>query len=76
MFDGRMPFEVPHASDGDSQEVQSGVCDFVCLEVYGYNIINGGFVLSCACDQAGLWAANQTEVLELSTKKHQAQWSS
>ena len=26
MVDGRMPFEVPHALDGDSQEFQSGVC--------------------------------------------------
>ena len=43
MFDGRMPFEVPHALDGDSQEFQSGVCDFVCFEVYGYKLINGGF---------------------------------
>ena len=65
MFDGRMPFEVPHALDGDSQEFQSGVCDFVCFEVYGYKLINGGgFVLSCACDQAGLWATNQTQVLK------------
>ena len=43
MFDGRMPFEVPHALDGDSQEFQSGLCDFVSFEVYGYKLINGGF---------------------------------
>ena len=39
------------------------------FEVYVYTIIKGGFVLSSACDQAGLWAANQTEVLELPTTK-------
>ena len=35
-----------------------------CCEVYVYTIINGGFVLSSACDQAGLWATNQTQVLK------------
>ena len=39
------------------------VCEFFCFEVYVYTIINGGFVLSSACDQAGLWATNQTQVL-------------
>ena len=28
-----------------------------CFEVYVYAIINGGFVLSSAFDQAGLWGA-------------------
>ena len=38
----------------------------LCFEVNVYTIINGGFVLSSAWDQAGLWATNQKEVLEWS----------
>ena len=37
-----------------------------CFEVYVYTIINGGFVLSSAWDQAGLWDSNQKQVLEWS----------
>ena len=38
-----------------------------CVEVYVYTIINGGFVLSSAWDQAGLWASNQKQELKWST---------
>ena len=37
-----------------------------CFQVYVYTIINCGFVLSSACDQAGLWATNQKQVLKWS----------
>ena len=37
------------------------------FEVYVYTIVNGGFVLSSACDQAGMWATNQKQVLKWST---------
>ena len=36
-----------------------------CVEVYVYTIINGGFGLSSAWKQAGLWAAKQKQELEL-----------
>ena len=65
MLDGRMPFEVPHGLD-ERQYFEIWVCDFVCFEVYVYTIINGCFVLSSACDQAGLWATSQKQVLKWS----------
>ena len=35
-----------------------------CFEVNVYTIINGGFVMTSACGQAGLWATNQKQVLK------------